>query len=101
MQAYKPGMCIEAIALYYELLSGGSDHGITVLQFLSLGDVLSFNFKLVTPAKSTFGVYKNKIYDATAGAIEKVLCVNRPISSAAESIATKAMTFIDNHELTS
>lgn len=101
MQAYKPGMCIEAIALYYELLSGGSDHGITVLQFLSLGDVLSFNFKLVVPSKSTLGIYKQKAQETAARAIESVLCVDRPIPSAAETLAAKALAFLEKYELVS
>lgn len=43
MLAYKPGISLEEIALYFELLSGGDDR-ITVVQFLSLGGMLNFKF---------------------------------------------------------
>lgn len=41
-------MADELIALYYELLSGGSNTGISVLQFLNLRHVLSFKLSLTT-----------------------------------------------------
>jgi len=43
-----PGTSDEVIALYYELISGGSNTGISVLQFLNLRSVLSFKLSLIT-----------------------------------------------------
>mmetsp|Transcript_26414 Transcript_26414/g.39191 ORF Transcript_26414/g.39191 Transcript_26414/m.39191 type:complete len:931 (+) Transcript_26414:243-3035(+) len=40
-----PSMSMEEIALYYELISAGDRRGISLLQFLSLHDVLSFKFE--------------------------------------------------------
>lgn len=48
--ALHPDISLEAIALYYELISGGNSQGVSVLQFLSLKKVMSFKLS----KKSTF-----------------------------------------------
>ena len=51
MTALSPDLSHEAIALYYELISGGNEN-ITVLQFLSLRNILSFRLTVDTSNRS-------------------------------------------------
>eukprot|EP01035_Chromulina_nebulosa_P026752 gene26752-35065_t len=61
MELYPGGLADELIALYYELLSGGSNTGLSVLQFMNLRHVLSFKLSLVTDT-SALGAVNDAIF---------------------------------------
>jgi len=65
MLALRPGISVEEISLYYELISGGDDR-ISVIQFLSLGDVLSVDF-VRCPSSKTADIMMNRIETSFKG----------------------------------
>jgi hypothetical protein len=56
-----PELSEEALALYFELISGGNPN-ITILQFLSLRSVLSFNLSYTKESSNFILSFFNKIY---------------------------------------
>jgi CRP-like cAMP-binding protein len=68
---YDPNVSDEAVALYFELLSGGNSC-ISVLQFLNMRNVLNFNLRLRSNTKSFFSNLYMPVCDAVRSAYTKI-----------------------------
>lgn len=87
MLAYRPGIALEEIALYYELISGGSKNGISVLQFLSLSSVLAF--KLQVSKTSPLSVVRRKIFNAVEPVVHAIWAPLRKLSAGLQPTSEK------------
>lgn len=61
LRCLQPDMPPEAVALYFELMSGGEDQ-ITVLQFLNLRSVLNFKLYFQAPSRNRLWGFLQKLW---------------------------------------
>lgn len=89
---YDPSIPDEAVALYFELLSGGNST-ISVLQFLSMRSVLNFNLSLRSNKKAMFASIYLPIYNAVANLYESI---QLPVPSVIVSLCKQVIAAADS-----
>lgn len=95
LNKYDPDIPDEAIALYFELLSGGNAT-ISVLQFLSMRSVLNFNLSLKANKKAMFASIYLPIYDALARFYEGI---QLPVPALVTSLCTELIAVAERGNL--
>lgn len=95
MHCLHPEMSDEAVALYFELLAGGSQSGVNVLQFLSLRQVLAFKMNVANPNSywtNSMKSIRKKFFDVYSTIVF-------PISEKFATMADTLLTYLTEKEV--
>jgi hypothetical protein len=99
LRILEPSYRQEEITLYYELMSGGSPKGISVLQFLNLSDVLAFKFE----RKGKVSIHESKLmlFSFFERSQDKVLVpfFSIDLSSSFQSFLNTLIDFLDQKKV--
>lgn len=97
MMALNPELSQEAIALYYELISGGNE-SISVLQFLSLRNILSFKLSFAKKSQHRFMVMYRKTKEKV---VERYNNIKFQLSPKLVAVGQSVLKVLNKYEFTS